>query len=468
MLGSISRIAAGGQGVVYTAPGVKMPYADALVFKEYKSATSANLDISALEAMPRYLQMLSFDDGMELISRAAWPCRLVEEAGVVQGFVMPAIPDKFFLTMQKASGPTRVPGEFQHLLNDPNFLARRHIVISDRNRYELLGELAKALEIFHSHKIAVGDLSPKNLLYVANPHASVYFIDCDAMRLNGVSVLPQLETPGWEVRAISPGEELATPASDCYKLGLLALRLLAGDQSSRDVSRLPASVPNAIRQLITEALSPRSGVRPSPADWNSHLHSAGLNASTQAVAGPATVPKTTPQGTRVRSQPVVSATTRAGAPRSSPSSGSSGPRGSLSQQQAQPAAALRARCCAWMKFALYFGFFAQVVQRIIARRYLGYDFVFFGWYPFDWIVLVLSVGMLGAALYLGRVGVSKIEISRYTSLIIGAMAGALLLVVAEILGLELYLSGGDTLIMYPSMLITAVAAILLRRANRTA
>jgi hypothetical protein len=74
----------------------------------------------------------------------------------------------------------------------------------------------------HKHGVCVGDISPKNLLFALIPHPAVYFIDCDAMRIDGVSVLRQVETPGWQVPA---GEELATVYSDTYKLGLLALRL---------------------------------------------------------------------------------------------------------------------------------------------------------------------------------------------------------------------------------------------------
>jgi YVTN family beta-propeller protein len=281
-----------------------MVYADALVFKEYKSTALATLNSTALEAMPRYLESLPFSEGMELINQAAWPCRLVENAGAVEGFVMPAIPDKFFLTMRKASGPTRVAGEFQHLLNDSGFLARRQIVISDRNRYELLTEVANALSIFHRHDIAVGDVSPKNLLFATSPRASVYFIDCDAMRLKGNSVLPQLETPGWEVPTGNSREELATVTSDSYKFGLLALRMLVGDQDTKDTARLPKDTPSPIRQLISESLSPRPRARPAPEDWGVPLTDAASTASTGLQVVPPTsinVPSSSPRPTRYAS-----------------------------------------------------------------------------------------------------------------------------------------------------------------------
>jgi hypothetical protein len=279
-LGALSRLAAGGQGIVYAAPGVQMQYASSMVYKEYKATVVGDLDVSVLEAMPTYLESLRFSDGMELLSRAAWPCRLVEDGGIVKGFVMPAIRSEFFFDMRKVSGITRVPGEFQHLLNDESFLARRQIQLSDRQRYELLAEMAGALALFHSHGIAVGDMSPKNMLYSLTPAPKIFFIDCDAMRLQGRSVVPQAETPDWDVRAANPGEELATPQSDSYKLALLALRLFAGDQSTRDLSRLPVSVPKQVREIVRVGLSKNPMARPLPLEWGQPLGAAATASTT--------------------------------------------------------------------------------------------------------------------------------------------------------------------------------------------
>ena len=140
--------------------------------------------------------------------------------------------------------------------------------------------------MFHQHGIAVGDLSPKNLLFSYDPAPRVYFIDCDAMRFQGRSVMPQLETPGWEVRIVNTHEELGSAASDSYKLGLLALRLLTGTQDTRDSARLPRTVPTSIRQLITAALAPDPGRRPGPADWVTPLGTAAATASTRPTAAP--------------------------------------------------------------------------------------------------------------------------------------------------------------------------------------
>ena len=287
-LGPLQQLASGGQGVVFAAPRLHMQYASSLVVKQYRKDLLTSLDVAVLESMPAYLESLPFAEGMELLSQAAWPCRLVDDSGGVAGFVMPAIPDSFYLQMRMSSGMSRERGEFQHLLNSDDFLARKQIDLTDRRRYGLLREVAQALSVFHRHGIAVGDLSPKNLLFSYDPALRVYFIDCDAMRFQGRSVMRQLETPGWQVQAVNPREELGTVASDSYKLGLLALRLLTGTQDTCNPVLLPRSVPVDILQLIAAALSADPARRPAPG-WIIPLKEAAATGSTKISRSPTTI-----------------------------------------------------------------------------------------------------------------------------------------------------------------------------------
>ncbi|QIS21160.1 hypothetical protein [Nocardia terpenica] len=281
-LGALQKLAEGGQGVVYHAPNAHMRYANSMVYKEYKPNVLPTANVAALEAMPDYLESLPFAEGFDLLSRTAWPCRLVEEdaSTAVIGFVMPTIPSEFFIDLTVASGVKSTTAQFQHLLNDNTVLARRNIMLTDRSRYELLIQAADSLSVLHRQHIAIGDMSPLNLLFALQPDPRVYLIDCDAMRLADRTVTAQVETPDWEVRQANPGEQLATPQSDAYKLGLLALRLLAGDQTTRDTDRLPSAVPTAIRQLVAAALSTTPADRPVAADWIPTLTDAAHTAST--------------------------------------------------------------------------------------------------------------------------------------------------------------------------------------------
>ncbi|MCV7381100.1 hypothetical protein BST11_23115 [Mycobacterium alsense] len=264
-LGVLTKIGQGGQGVVYAAPNVKTKFAASMVFKEYKSQTRADIDFTALAAMPALVEdSLSYREAERLVSIAAWPCALVEKDGTSMGFVMPAIPEDFFIPLTTVKGVSSTTAEFQHLLNHQSVLEARGIEIDDAQRYSLLREAASALAFLHRNGVCVGDVSPKNLLFSLTPHAAVYFIDCDAMRINDVSALRQVETPGWDV---PPGEPLATIYSDTYKLGLLALRLLAGDHDTRNPAHLPATTPDLLRQIITDTLRNEPHSRPLPEAW---------------------------------------------------------------------------------------------------------------------------------------------------------------------------------------------------------
>jgi eukaryotic-like serine/threonine-protein kinase len=288
-LGVLTKIGQGGQGTVYQAPNVRTQFAESMVYKEYKTTSgAATVDYAALAAMPALVEeSLTVAQAKRLIALAAWPCALVQHGATPTGFVMPAIPAVFFTALNTAKGTSSAAAEIQHLLNHPSVLTARGIGIDDAQRYQLLRETATALTFLHQHGVVVGDISPKNLLYALGPRPVVYFIDCDAMRVGGMSALPQLETPGWQVPA---GEELATVASDTYKLGLLALRLLVGDQHTTNPQQLPATTPTMVRQLITDTLTNPPQRRPLPQAWSTLLAGAVESAQhQQKMMGPALV-----------------------------------------------------------------------------------------------------------------------------------------------------------------------------------
>ena len=61
---------------------------------------------------------------------------------------------------------------------------------------------------------------------------------------------------------------MATIYSDAYKLGLLALRLLAGDHDTKNLQHIPSTAPALLRQVITDTLSKAPQQRPLPEAWN--------------------------------------------------------------------------------------------------------------------------------------------------------------------------------------------------------
>ena len=305
-LGPRAKIGSGGQGVVYRAPNVKTKFAASMVYKEYKPAALAEIDFTALAAMPALVEeSLTYTQAERLVSIAAWPCALVEDAGKPTGFVMPAIPDAFFIPLKTVKGVSSTTAEFQHLLNHSSVLAARGIDLDEVQRYTLLREVASGLAFLHKHGVCVGDISPKNLLFSLRPHEAVYFIDCDAMRINTVSALPQVETPGWDTPS---GEELATIYSDSYKLGLLGLRLLAGDQATTNPQHIPSHTPGLLRQVITDTITKPPAQRPLPEAWTYVLGHAIEKAQHQKLntpntSGPIPIAPPPPPVPVVRSRP---------------------------------------------------------------------------------------------------------------------------------------------------------------------
>ncbi|WP_229074269.1 hypothetical protein [Actinoplanes sp. DH11] len=288
VLGALRRLGDGGQGSVWATDSIKINGSWPGVYKEYDAAVLPRLDIAQLRRMVSFVPSLPMDRGRWLCEQTAWPAALVREHGAVRGFLMRRIPPEFETSLPQRSGAAvRRPAGFQYLLNHEDYLRRIAVRIDDRTRLLLLADLAETLAELHRLGIAVGDLSPNNLLFHLAPGPPrSFFIDCDAMRLAGSSVLPQAETTAWEVPA---GEELGTAASDAYKFGLVAIRLFAGDQDSRDHTVLgPAS--GELAAMALRSQSPDPAARPAPGAWAPLLRTAATSVTT-VLAKSANAPK---------------------------------------------------------------------------------------------------------------------------------------------------------------------------------
>jgi len=278
-LGAISKLASGGQATIYKVSGGApilraLPYTE-LVYKEYNRSERATLDPDMLDNMAQYAaQLMSGPEGLG--DRLAWPLATVEREGALSGFLMRRAPQQFVIRLQLPSGEKPTLAEAQLLLNDEQYLVDRQLPVHDRWRLQFLRDTADTLAQLHRSGIIVGDLSPKNLLASFTTRPCCFFLDCDTMRMTDRSALEQVETPGWEVPS---GEVLATTASDAYKLALLAARLFAGDQDSKDVTSLSA-VYSPLGQLAQRGMSTDPSVRPTPANWLATLDAATTRATT--------------------------------------------------------------------------------------------------------------------------------------------------------------------------------------------
>ncbi|SCF46705.1 hypothetical protein GA0070216_12050 [Micromonospora matsumotoense] len=259
-LGPRTRIGAGGQGTVYA-----LTEDPRWVYKEYATRFVDDVDVTTLHRFVR-LAADAGPDADALLGLAAWPTAIVRKEGVVRGFLMPRVPDRFRVRIQLPRGADTVLAQVQYLLNSDDYLRDRGLHIDNRMRLELLRDTGEALTLLHRLGVCVGDLSPNNLLFSLDARPRCYFIDCDAMRLDGDSVLAQAETPEWHVPD-ADAEELATPATDAFKFGLLAVRLFAGDQQTRDPDGARRRLDRQLLTLAGRSLDPDPQRRPAPEQW---------------------------------------------------------------------------------------------------------------------------------------------------------------------------------------------------------
>jgi eukaryotic-like serine/threonine-protein kinase len=231
----------GGQGSVTAVDHFLISRQWDAVLKTYAAAAAAGLLPTVLEKVVAFPRQLGPADSRWLHEHTAWPAVIVEDNGVVCGFLMRAVPAPCYFDFRtQTQGIQSRLADVAFLLNPDDYLARAGLAVDDQARLALLTAIAGTLFRLHSLGVVIGDLSPKNLLFSSGAAPRCFVIDCDTVRLHGETVLDQVDTPDWE----SPeGEPKGTVATDAHKFGLLAIRIFARDQSSRDESALAALSP---------------------------------------------------------------------------------------------------------------------------------------------------------------------------------------------------------------------------------
>jgi eukaryotic-like serine/threonine-protein kinase len=103
----LSKVSKDGQGVVYGAPNVKTKFAASMVYKQYEAQTLAEIDFTALAAMPALVRdSLSYTQTERLVSVATCPGGLVEDGGTLTRFAMATVPEEFFIARTNEGAPT--------------------------------------------------------------------------------------------------------------------------------------------------------------------------------------------------------------------------------------------------------------------------------------------------------------------------------------------------------------------------
>ena len=281
----------GARGTAFAVYNAKVHQQFDAVYKEYRPDVLPEVDFAALEAMTALVPGLLGDEGRWLCERTAWPAGLVERDGQHTGYLMRVVPAPFRVDEQQsragAATATSFPAiptpqgsgirlaTFEYLLADSAAPSGGGPQLGAHDRLLLLADLAVTLDRLHRLGIAVGNLSPRNLLFATHPAPHCFLIGCDTMRLDGRSALPQTEADEWRIPA---GEEAATAQSDAYKFGLIAIRMFARDRNSVDTYALAAMDP-ALGTLASAGIGPDPAGRPAPGEWVGILNSAAATVS---------------------------------------------------------------------------------------------------------------------------------------------------------------------------------------------
>lgn len=213
----------------------------------------------------------------DLDTWSAWPRSVVIDGDRAIGTLMSEVPTAYSEPVQLPSGTeASVLNELQFLMAPPELLAkRRRRVLALEQRLAVLGALASAMSFLHEHDIAVGDVSTKNCLWNdADSVASVFLVDCDAVRLLGtVPAVVQANTPGWNDPAFPGG---LNHQSDVYKFALTVLRTITQRFHERDPAAASGLVDRPIATLLRASLTADVEARPALRSWAAVLGSEAL------------------------------------------------------------------------------------------------------------------------------------------------------------------------------------------------
>jgi hypothetical protein len=300
----LSKLAAGGEGVVYSITGLPDR-----VFKQYKSNLNEPPDYSVLARLVELPQALKPSDKLLLLSRTTWPTHLVIDSGRPCGFLMPALSANHYRRYGLRANPHNVLCDWNQITYSGQVLPTHMVTeipnLATEQVIALLGDLARTVSVMHQHNIVVGDMSGKNLIW-SPQQMTTTLIDCDSFRVEGQGVCVAKESPGWIDPALAgrPTDK----SSDVYKMGVAAYRSLwrapEGQSISPDDVRARAStrtVPPHIVELVSSSLSTNG--RPAIEDWVANCTMSPPRptvsvASTTRVAGAAPTPP-------LRERPVI-------------------------------------------------------------------------------------------------------------------------------------------------------------------
>jgi hypothetical protein len=199
---------------------------------------------------------------------------IVVENGVAVGFLMPLLKDEMYCEYGAATETSAVTQlrEWQFLAyrknwSNPNISTNLQEPSKDQ-LLELIIDFSKTVYLMHQHKLVIGDISFRNILWCTDGYLKTVLIDCDGIRYEGLrGPLAAKQTPDWIDFDRQTGS--TDRMTDLFKLGLANYRGYFGAGAGYPSDVQPPELSTAADQAVFE-LSKRavlSQSKPSATDW---------------------------------------------------------------------------------------------------------------------------------------------------------------------------------------------------------
>jgi len=268
-LGQLTHLNTGGEGIVYKCS----QYPDK-AFKLYKKEVEHEIDLVALEKSVQIFHALPSGERPHFEERTAWPEMIVVENGVAVGFLMPLLRDEMYCEYGAVTETNTITQlrEWQFLAyrkhwGNPNISTNLQEPSKDQ-LLELIIDFSKTVYLMHQHKLVIGDISFRNILWCTDGYLKTVLIDCDGIRYEGMrGPLAAKQTPDWIDFDRQTGS--TDRMTDLFKLGLANYRGYFGAGAGYPSDVQPPELSTAADQAVFE-LSKRavlSQSKPSATDW---------------------------------------------------------------------------------------------------------------------------------------------------------------------------------------------------------
>lgn len=258
------QLGSGGQGAVY-----KLVENDSRVAKYW--LTPLEQGLPELNELIHRRVDVEKSIGQHPVS-LCWPENPIRKDGVMTGYTMPIIAEKFYFEQAYGSVTKDRLRELQHAIPRQSAFPLPFDV-DDDDRLELVYLVAVFLDAMHRNDIVYGDFSWMNFTFSLNP-VELCVLDFDSSRVQGSLPFTRsqpLDSPDWEDPE-SQGAVVARVDSDRYKFALFAYRMLVAKDlySSIDPDRVDALSADpqleSLKGLWIRALGV-AGSRPQVAEW---------------------------------------------------------------------------------------------------------------------------------------------------------------------------------------------------------